>query len=149
MPLPNPILVDKAVCDPTLFCTALKQQQFYMFMCSRPKCIFFFFCTGIDTGTQLNSTVAVGCFHFYRDGSSKSSNCNIFNECLTCKSQLITAAAAVPAAASSATIFIMLGDAPVAVPTADAQGSGELHRTHTQHSSQAALCIKAQADMQG
>ena len=37
--------------------------------------------------TYSNSTVAVGCFHFYRDGSLKSSNCNIFNECPTHKLQ--------------------------------------------------------------
>jgi hypothetical protein len=46
----NPILVDKVVHDPTLFCTALKRQWFYMFMRSEPECIFssFFFCTGIE-----------------------------------------------------------------------------------------------------
>ena len=27
----NPILADKAVHDPTLFCTGLKRQRFYMF----------------------------------------------------------------------------------------------------------------------
>ena len=33
----NPILADKAVRDPTLFCTALKRQRFYMFTRSEPE----------------------------------------------------------------------------------------------------------------
>jgi peptidylprolyl isomerase domain and WD repeat-containing protein 1 len=43
----NPILADKAVRDPTLFCTGLKRQRFYMFTRSGPEyvhirhCLFF------------------------------------------------------------------------------------------------------------
>jgi len=33
----NPILADKAVRDPTLFCTSLKRQRFYMFTRSEPE----------------------------------------------------------------------------------------------------------------
>ena len=33
----NPILADKAVRDPTLFCTGLKRQRFYMFTRSQPE----------------------------------------------------------------------------------------------------------------
>ena len=38
----NPILADKAVRDPTLFCTALKRQRFYMFTRSEPEYVFSF-----------------------------------------------------------------------------------------------------------
>ena len=33
----NPILADKAARDPTLFCTGLKRQRFYMFTRSGPE----------------------------------------------------------------------------------------------------------------
>jgi peptidylprolyl isomerase domain and WD repeat-containing protein 1 len=33
----NPILADKAVRDPTLFCAGLKRQRFYMFTRSEPE----------------------------------------------------------------------------------------------------------------
>jgi peptidylprolyl isomerase domain and WD repeat-containing protein 1 len=33
----NPILADKAARDPTLFCTSLKRQRFYMFTRSEPE----------------------------------------------------------------------------------------------------------------
>lgn len=35
----NPILADKAVRDPTLFCTGLKRQRVYMFTRSEPECV--------------------------------------------------------------------------------------------------------------
>ena len=111
----NPILADKAVRDPTLFCTALKRQRFYMFTRSEPEYVFFFlFCAGVDTGTQ-NSTA--GRFRFHRDGSSKSGDRDIFNERPTREEQSIAATATAPAAASraaalasSATIHTTLGD---------------------------------------
>ncbi|KAI0252452.1 hypothetical protein BJV78DRAFT_1360962 [Lactifluus subvellereus] len=83
----NPILADKAVRDPTLFCTGLKRQHFYMFTRSEPE-----------------------------DSSSKSDDRDIFNERPTREEQSIVAAAA-PAAASRAaalvsttTIHTTLGD---------------------------------------
>ncbi|KAI9465600.1 hypothetical protein BJY52DRAFT_1245051 [Lactarius psammicola] len=82
----NPILADKAVRDPTLFCTGLKRQRFYMFTRSGPE-----------------------------DGNSKSGDRDIFNERPTREEQSIAAAApAAPshtaALASSATIHTTLGD---------------------------------------
>ncbi|KAI0259831.1 hypothetical protein BC834DRAFT_1045054 [Gloeopeniophorella convolvens] len=81
----NPILADKAVRDPTLFCTGLKRQRFYMFTRSEPE-----------------------------DGSSKSGDRDIFNERPTRDEQTIAAAAPAAASrtalASSATIHTTLGD---------------------------------------
>ncbi|KAN0123309.1 hypothetical protein V8E52_002641 [Russula decolorans] len=83
----NPILADKAVRDPTLFCTGLKRQRFYMFTRSGPE-----------------------------DSSSKSSDRDIFNERPTREEQSIAAAAPAAASsraaalASSATIHTTLGD---------------------------------------
>jgi len=83
----NPILADKAVRDPTLFCTGLKRQRFYMF-----------------TRSVLE------------DSSSKSSDRDIFNERPTREEQSIAAAAPAAASsraaalASSATIHTTLGD---------------------------------------
>jgi hypothetical protein len=55
----NPILADKAVRDPTLFCTGLKRQRFYMFTRSEPEYVlvhhlrwfFFFFRVSFETLT--------------------------------------------------------------------------------------------------
>ncbi|KAH9065510.1 hypothetical protein EDB87DRAFT_1679972 [Lactarius vividus] len=58
----NPILADKAVRDPTLFCTGLKKQRFYMFTRSEPE-----------------------------DGNSKSGDRDIFNERPTREEQSIAA----------------------------------------------------------
>jgi len=50
-------LVDKAVHNPSLFCTSLKRQQFYIFMRSEPEYVpilnlHLLFCAGVDAGPQ-------------------------------------------------------------------------------------------------
>jgi peptidylprolyl isomerase domain and WD repeat-containing protein 1 len=110
----NPILADKAVRDPTLFCTGLKRQRFYMFTRSVLEYVVhvhhlpvFFVSAGFDP----NARSPPG----YRDSSSKSSDRDIFNERPTREEQSIAAAPAAAssratALASSATIHTTLGD---------------------------------------
>jgi len=103
----NPILADKAVRDPTLFCTALKRQRFYMFTRSEPEYV-----------PSPNPPVPVVDRgpRSHRDSSSKSGDRDIFNERPTREEQSIAAAAPAAASsrtaalASSATIHTTLGD---------------------------------------
>jgi peptidylprolyl isomerase domain and WD repeat-containing protein 1 len=100
----NPILADKAVRDPTLFCTGLKRQRFYMF-----------------TRSEYVTSPPVPTHHLltndglYRDNSSKSGDRDVFNERPTREEQSIAAtapaaASRVAALASSGTIHTTLGD---------------------------------------
>ena len=108
----NPILADKAVRDPTLFCTGLKRQRIYMFTRSEPEYVnhrnlhLFFFCAGFDSTPRRR---------FCRESGTKSGERDIFNERPTREEQSIAATAPAAASraaalASSATIHTTLGD---------------------------------------
>jgi peptidylprolyl isomerase domain and WD repeat-containing protein 1 len=105
-------LADKAVRDPTLFCTALKRQRFYMFTRSEPEYV-------PVSETELPTPVLLTpglTPRFCRESSSKSGDRDIFNERPTREEQSIAAAAPAAASsrtaalASSATIHTTLGD---------------------------------------
>src|ERR1700760_4600957 len=101
----NPILADKAVRDPTLFCTGLKRQRFYMFTRSVPEYV---------PHHRPSYRLLIPVF-IYRDSSSKSGDRDIFNERPTREEQSIAASAPAAASraaalASSATIHTTLGD---------------------------------------
>jgi len=121
----NPILADKAVRVPTLFCTALKRQRFYMLMRSEPGY------APVSQPPTLFQLLSQAPGSTETVAGIPATARDIFNERLRREEQSIVAAAPAAASsrtvalASSATIYTTLGDLHLRLfPTANSQGCG-------------------------